>query len=49
MEECTLFVGCTSNFIAADEDVNHIDTSDGDDTDDSDSSNCVDFEGKLFR
>ena len=49
MEECTLFVGCTSTLIAADEDVNHIDTSDGDVTDDSDSSNCVHFEGKLFR
>ena len=46
MEECTLFVGCTSNFIAADEDDNHIDATDGDVTDESDTTNCVDLDGK---
>jgi hypothetical protein len=46
MEQCTLFVGCTSNFVAADKDENHIDTSDGDVTDDSDTPNCVDLDGK---
>jgi hypothetical protein len=46
MEECTFFVGCTSNFIAADEDDNHIDATDGDVTDDSDTTNCVDLDGK---
>ena len=38
MEQCTLFVGCTSKFIAADKDDNHIDTTDGDVTDDSNTS-----------
>jgi hypothetical protein len=46
MEECTFFVGCTSNFIAADEDDNHIDATNGDVTDDSDTTNCVDLDGK---
>ncbi len=46
MEQCTLFVGCTSNFIAADKDHNHIDTKDGDVTDDSNTTNCVDLDGK---
>ena len=46
MEECTLFVGCTSNFIAADEDDNHIDATHGDVTDESDTTNCVDLDGK---
>jgi hypothetical protein len=46
MEECTLFVGCTSNFIAADKDDNHIDATDGDVTDESDTTNCVDLDGK---
>jgi len=46
MEECTFFVGCTSNFIAADEDDNHFDATDGDVTDDSDTTNCVDLDGK---
>ena len=46
MEQCTLFVGYTSNFIAADKDDNHIDTTDGDDTDDSITTNCVDLDGK---
>ena len=46
MEECTLFVGCTSNFIAADKDDNHIDATDGDVTDESDTTNCVDMGGK---
>jgi hypothetical protein len=44
MEECTLFVGCTSNFIAADKDDNHIDATDGDVTDESDTTNCVDLD-----
>ena len=46
MEECTLFVGCTSNFIAADEDDNHIDATDVYVTDESDTTNCVDLDGK---
>ena len=46
MEQCTLFVGCTSNFIVADKDDNHINTNDGDVTDDSDTTNCVDLDGK---
>jgi hypothetical protein len=46
MEQCTLFVGCTSDFIAADKDDNHIDTNNGDVTDDSDTTNCVDLDGK---
>jgi len=46
MEQCTLFVGCTSNFVAADKDENHIDTNDGYVTDDSNTTNCVDLDGK---
>ena len=46
MEQCTLFVGCTSNFIAADKDHNHINTNDGDVTDDSNTTNCVDLDSK---
>ena len=46
MDQCTLSVGCTSNFVAADNDENHIDTSDGDVTDDSDTPNCVDLNRK---
>ena len=46
MEQCTFFVGCTSNFIAADKDDNHINTTDGDVTDDSNTTNCVDLDGK---
>jgi hypothetical protein len=46
MEQCTLFVGCTSNFIAADKDDNHINTTNGDVTDDSVTTNCVDLDGK---
>ena len=49
MEQCTLFVGCTSNFIAADKDDNHIDTTDGDVTDDSVTTNCVDLDSDLSR
>ena len=46
MEQCTLFVGCSSNFIAADKDDNHIEINDGDVTDDSVTTNCVDLDGK---
>ena len=46
MEQCTLFVGCKSNFIATNKDDNHIDTTDGDVTDDSDTTNCVDLDCK---
>ena len=46
MEQCTLFVGCTSNFVADEKDGNHIVTTDGDVTDDSDTTNCVDLDGK---
>ena len=46
MEQCTLFVGCTSNFVAADKDENHIDTNNGYVTDDSNTTNCVDLDGK---
>ena len=46
MKQCTLFVGCTINFIAADKDDNHINTTDGDVTDDSVTTNCADLYGK---
>jgi hypothetical protein len=46
IEQCTLFVGCTSNFVAADKDENNIDTNDGYVTDDSNTTNCVDLDGK---
>jgi len=46
MEQCTLFVGCTSDFIVANKDDNHIVTTDGDVTDDSNTTNCVDLDSK---
>ena len=46
MEQCTLFVGCTNNFVADNKDDNHIFTTDKDVTDDSDTTNCVDLDGK---
>jgi hypothetical protein len=46
MEQCTLFVGCTSNFVADNKDDNHIVTTNGDVTDDSNTTICVDLDGK---
>jgi hypothetical protein len=46
MEQCTLFVGCTSIFIAFDKVNNDNDINDGDNNDDGNIDNCDDVDGK---
>jgi hypothetical protein len=46
MEQCTLFVGCRSNFITFDKVDDDYDINNCNDNDDDNIDNCDDFDGK---